>query len=557
MNRFRNMTLILVLILATLGVFFGIRQIEYRLDNTINENKLRFTGEVTDAPPAVVFTTVALGSFRGLLADILWLRSETLKSKKNYFEMVQLAQWITDLQPNYSAGTAYLAWNLAYNISVTSSSKEDRWYWVNEGVKLIRDKAMTYNPDDPMIYRELAWIYLHKMGNLMDDANLYYKNQMAIEMTCLLGEVAPDGRVFIPDWEVLAKAPATKEELLKLYPEDHPLWKKIADAGFKDYDALFNAFRAGKATGDDKVEIIAGLPDSLRLTLTADEFATLDSYFRAQLLRTRLKLDPRKMVELDRKYGKMDWRVPESQAIYWATIGLEESMADGKQPDINCLRHISHGLQSAFRSGRILEFDMKGRYIQMIPNFNLVDSAYEWFEYGEDEFSGSGAGSSFRSGKINFLKDAIPLIYINVNPTKAQQLFEELQRVDGPQKQNNLSDFVLANLTEDIRDADLKKASGVISGLIFRALIDQLSGNEKEAASYSDMAQQLHIFYSRENKDIERNTLPPFPVMVRGVLQNLLNNMPENDRKKLEAIIDAQRAEFEAEQRLRQETTAM
>ena len=82
MNRFRNMTLILVLLLITAGALFGIRQMEYRMDNTINENKLRFTGAVSDAPPAVVFTTVALGSFRGLLADVLWLRSEMLKGKK-------------------------------------------------------------------------------------------------------------------------------------------------------------------------------------------------------------------------------------------------------------------------------------------------------------------------------------------------------------------------------------------------------------------------------------------------------------------------------------------
>ena len=555
MNRFRNMTLILVLFLITLGVFYGIRRIEYRMDNTINENRLRFTGEVTDAPPAVVFTTVALGSFRGLLADILWLRSETLKSKKNYFEMVQLARWITDLQPNYSAGTAYLAWNLAYNISVTSSSKEDRWYWVNEGVKLIRDKAMLYNPDDPMIYRELAWIFLHKMGNLMDDANLYYKNQMAIEMTNILASTTPD-------WEKLAAAPADKEELMKLYPEDHPLWKKIADAGIKEkdkdiYESLYDAFRAGNPTGDDKVEVIAGLPDVLRLHLTAEEFANLDSYFRGQLLRLRLKLDPRRMVEMDKIYGKMDWRVPESQGVYWATIGLEKSLANGKKPDINCLRHISHGLQAGFKSGRILEFDMGGRYIQMVPNFNLVDSAYEWFGKGEDEFSDSGAGSSFRSGKINFLKDSIPLIYLNVSISKAQELFDKLQQIDGPQKGGDLSGFVLTNLTEDIRDADLKKASAVISGYIYRANLDMLYGNEKEAATYADTARQLHVFYSNQNKDIERNTLPPFQIMVKGILQNMLANLPENDRRKLEAVIENQMAEQDAEKRLLKETTAM
>ena len=76
MNRFRNMTLILALLLVTLLVLAGIRGIERKLDTTIDSQRLRFTGAVADAPPAVAFTTMAMGSFRGLLADILWLRSE-------------------------------------------------------------------------------------------------------------------------------------------------------------------------------------------------------------------------------------------------------------------------------------------------------------------------------------------------------------------------------------------------------------------------------------------------------------------------------------------------
>ena len=526
MNRFRNVTLIFALLLVTLLVLFGIRGVERKLDDTINTERLRFSGNVTDAPPAVAFTSMALGSFRGLLADVLWLRSEQLKGKKNYFEMVQLARWITDLQPNYSGGTVYLAWNLAYNISVTSSSYEDRWYWVNEGIKLVRDKALTYNPDDPLLYRELSWIYLHKLGNLMDDANLYYKNQLAQVMTNILGSTTPD-------WEMLAAAPVGKDGFMKLYPEDHPMWVSVKKAGFKDYDALFAAFRMQEK---------ASLPASVTLYLKQDEYNALDSHFRAELLRKNLKLDPKRMVEIDNKYGKMDWRVPESQAIYWATVGVEKSIANTGKPEINCLRIISHGLQAGFRSGRLLTLDADGKYVQAVPNLNLADSAYAAFEAGEEEFKGSGAGGSFRSAKINYLKDAIPLIYINGNVTKAQEFYDRLVAVDGPQKQNNLDEFVMVNYAEDVRDADVKKASAIVSGLVQRAIFCMLLGQGEAALTNERLARYIHRIYTQKNKDVARNTLPPFTEIKKGVIQNNRNNLPPAMRSILENMIAAEEA---------------
>ena len=540
MNRFRNMTLILVLLLVTAAALFGIRRMEYKLDRVINEEQLRFSGAVNDAPPAVVFTTVALGSFRGLLAGVLWLRSEMLKGKKNYFEMVQLARWITDLQPNYSGGTAYLAWNLAYNISVTSSDYEDRWYWVNEGIRLIRDKAMFYNPDDPLLFRELSWIYLHKLGNLMDDANLYYKNQMAIQMNNILGSTTPD-------WELLAAAPAGKDEFLKKYPENSSFWEAVKKAGYNNYDELFTAFRT---------PVKAALPEQLRLYLSRDEFAALDAFFRAELLRSKLKLDPKKMVEIDRKYGKMDWRVPESQAIYWATLGVEKSSAGGRTPDINCVRIVSNSLQAAFRSGRILMLGEDGRSIQSVPNLNLADSAYAAFEVGEAEYSGSGAGNSFRSAKINYLKDAIPLIYINGNITKAQEFFDRLVKIDGPQKRNNLDEFVMVEFAEDVRDADVEKASSVISGLIQRAIINLIYGNREAAVANERLARYIHSSYVQRNKDVKRNVLPSYNRIKQGIIDNNRRNLPPALVSILEAEMNAEKADA-AEKFIPKETTAM
>ena len=226
MSKFRTLVMYFVLVCVTLVLLFGVGRVERRLDNAVAEHHLRFTGQIKNAPPLVTFTTVALGSFRGLVADLLWLRAGSLQEKGSYFEMVQLARWITDLQPTFSGATAYLAWNMAYNISVTCSSFEDRWRWVNEGIKLIRDQAIEYNPEDPILYKELAWIFQHKLGNIMDDANLYYKNRLAILVTNVVGTN--------PDWEGMAAAPAGEREFMKVYPEDHRIWKAAQAAGYEN-----------------------------------------------------------------------------------------------------------------------------------------------------------------------------------------------------------------------------------------------------------------------------------------------------------------------------------
>jgi hypothetical protein len=137
-------------------------------------------------PPALALTTQALGGFRGLIANALWIRSNDLQLQDKFFETVQLARWITLLEPRFVQVWIVQAWNMAYNISVKFPEAADRWRWVRHAIELLRDDALRYNPDQALLYRELAWIYQHKMGMNLDDAHFYYKAAWAAEMIPLL-----------------------------------------------------------------------------------------------------------------------------------------------------------------------------------------------------------------------------------------------------------------------------------------------------------------------------------------------------------------------------------
>src|SRR6267154_2297348 len=143
--------------------------------------------ELIGAPPVLAMTTVALGGFRGLISNALWIRANDLQENDKFFEMVQLADWITKLEPHFVQVWLVQAWNMAYNISVKFKDFPDRWRWVERGLELLRDDGLHYNPDETLIYRELAWFFQHKMGADLDDAHNYYKYAWVQLMNKLFG----------------------------------------------------------------------------------------------------------------------------------------------------------------------------------------------------------------------------------------------------------------------------------------------------------------------------------------------------------------------------------
>lgn len=132
-----------------------------------------------DVPPMVTFVSVSLGGFRGVIADMLWLRVSRLQDERRYVELVQLSDWITKLEPHMSEVWVFHAWNMAYNVSAMMQRPEDRWRWVENGIRLLRDEGLPRNPRDPSLYHELGWMFQHKIGMSADRTERYYKTQVA------------------------------------------------------------------------------------------------------------------------------------------------------------------------------------------------------------------------------------------------------------------------------------------------------------------------------------------------------------------------------------------
>ncbi len=219
MIRMRTVFQILAVMLA-LALIGLAGDLNGRLLKLRKEHRLDQTDPLLNSPPLVAFTTVALGGFRGILADILWVRASKLQEEGKYFELVQLSDWITKLEPRFTPVWAFHAWNMSYNISVLFSDPADRWRWVEHGIRLLRDDGLRYNAGDAQLYRELGWLFQHKVGGVYDQAHLYYKQQWAGEMAALFDGPRPDYAAITDD---------ARRRMIEEYKLDPALMKQVDD----------------------------------------------------------------------------------------------------------------------------------------------------------------------------------------------------------------------------------------------------------------------------------------------------------------------------------------
>jgi len=410
------------------------------------------------APPVLVFTTVALGGFRGLIANALWIRAMELQDEDKYFEKVQLADWITKLQPHFTTVWIVQAWDMAYNISIKFTDPRDRWQWVQRGIELLRDEALKYNPDEPLIYRELGWIFQHKIGADLDDAHFYFKSQWAKQMNDVLGGT--------------------------------------------NYEALINP-----QTGDEKR--------------------------RATILREKYKLDPVHMKEVDDEYGPLEWRLPESHAIYWATLGLKRAK---KQEQITLQREIYQPLQLAFQRGRLIEFTVgTNRQYQVGPNLAMIphaNKAYEKAMLEDTEYS-----NHIATAHKNFLKDAVYFLYTQNRRADAEQWMKYLVKkypdataydARNPSKPAEkiadltLDDYCVAKVTEDIGETSHTRVQQAIEGFLINSYYNLAIGEDDQGIGYSLLAEKIWARYQRETSRNKSQTvrigLPPLQDLKKDAL---------------------------------------
>jgi hypothetical protein len=453
-----------LLLLAAAALLFGAGRVQLQLNRDRDRLGLTRVQPLENAPPVLAFTTVALGGFRGLISNALWMRASDLQDEDKFFEMAQLADWITKLEPHFVQVWLVQAWNMAYNISVKFKDFPDRWRWVERGIELLRDDGLRYNPNETLIYRELAWFFQHKMGQNLDDANMYYKQEWANEMAGVFGKKTPD-----------------LEELI------HP--------------------------------------------------QTADQTNRAKLLIEKYKMDPVSMKEVDDHYGPLEWRLPESHAIYWAVKGLkaaEQNPSKINKEDLITLRRVIYqSMQLSFQRGRLISNPFVKAF-EFGPNLDIIPKVSAAYEQAanEDEKNRDHIERAHR----NMLRDAVYFLYENNRIEDASKWFKYLGKKFPDKtildKDTNsfpanitLDQYAVGRVIEDVSETSRDRVKAAVEGMLNNSYACLATDQEERALGYKLLARQvLKAYMSKLPKEAEpRVFLPPLEDIDREILSRILD----------------------------------
>lgn len=507
-------------------------------------HELVYTDRAEDGAPIEVSLGVAMGAFRGIFTNVLWIRAQNAKEEGRYFESIELARSITKLQPRLPRVWTFHAWNLAYNISVTTHTPEERWQWVNAGIDLLRKEALRTNPNNMHIHKELAWILLHKVGGYTDDANQHYKRRFAYKWHNILGpspDIPPDQRdrervieLFASWIQGIVDAPGTLAQLREI----NPTAGRIADA-FEDrigeplgedflarYQLDIELERAGRAWMFENDNNAPG-PKTRAMHELRDEIGTesdweaLANHVRRRVLIDEYNMEPVRMVQQTRKFGPIDWRLPVGHSLYWAARGtdLGRMQVNPNNSDsldfLNAFRMVMQSVQELWRHGDLYfnYIDVhEGRqaYYQGVPNVHFVPS------YGamlEEVVEASGiyeeASNPYRmysSGYENFLEDAIRFFYRRGDTERAEHWYQKLRTFEGMNLNTPDREFIMSLPLDEFVEQELydrydspQVAVGEVYASLQSAYLNGLLVGDMETFEGSfDYARKAHAYFFKK-----------------------------------------------------------
>ena len=558
----------IISLLCVLVAIAALTSASMRLDlinKTREEMKLVSNTALENAPPSLAFATVAMGAFRGLVVDVLWIRAEKLKEDGQFFDAKQLADWITTLQPRFEQVWDFQAWNMAYNISVAmpASQWQERWKWVRNGYELLRDKGIKHNPNSIDLYRSLAWIFQHKIAGVTDDCHKHYKREIALSMRQLLYPMTNE------HFRMLQESPRDLDTILA-DPDVAAFVDRLieADRTFQNRQDLVDNYLSLMQQNDKPEQAVIDVLKEFAET-KPETIRKFDVFARANKLRNDWSFEIDRMIEINQAYGPRDyddpniyqplnWEHPNAHAIYWAAKGLDIAGEQGKYSvkEKNTDRIIFHALQDMYRLGRIIIYPVPDREpsVFLRPDLRMYDVAADAWKAAIAKYQALEKSNpkGVTGGYKNYMINAVAMFYQVGQKKKAGEIYLELrQRYPLEEFNVPLLTFVKKRMREDMRDIDYKNATEMILMSLREAYFRFAVYDDDEAFGNESWAKEIYniyvpLFADEAEAGIKRLDLPSFEMLRYLALRGFLEDpfYPERMRNNLRARIANERPDL-------------
>jgi hypothetical protein len=462
--------ILLLVLAAVLLVVAG--QVQKSLGRDRVKLGLTIGEPLQNAPPVLAFTTVALGGFRGLISNFLWMRASDLQQDDKFFEAAQLADWITDLEPHFAQVWVFQAWNMAYNISVKFKENgpgdfTDRWRWVQRGIELLRDRGLLYNPDQISIYQWLGWFFQHKMGQNLDDGNVFYKEQWAKDMTPLFGSTGTNFESLIQ--------PATAEErtnalLLRQKYKIDPAFAQKTDAEWGPLDwrlpeahAIYWAALGLQRARENPDKVKADDLITLRRIIYQSE---QQAFHHGRLIANPFTRGVELAPNLD--------LIPRANEAYLEMMKEDSEMSN----------HIATAHRNFLRDA-----------VYFLYVYNRTADAAKWFKYLGEKYPDKPI--------LDYQPDSLP-------------------------KNLTLDDYAIDVVQTDIKETSQERVTSAVMGLLRNGYLNLAIGQDDRYYGYERLAEKVYERYGKKMGNGQpRAALPPMNDLKRTVVSELLD--PQKD----------------------------
>ncbi len=496
-----------------------------------------------------------LGTFRALAIDWAAIRCERLKDEGKWYELLQLHETLCALAPRFPNVWVNAAWNMAYNISVSQYSPEARWQWVQNGIRILRDKGIQFNPKSVALYKELAWIYWHKIGDFLDDEHFNYKRALAVEMERVLGAppITLTDEEYLDWFRKIVDAPRDLDDLLESDTDVALLVSHLRRVQLKPDESLLHfvarhirpELRESQLLkeGPRVDPLMAQRLERVTDPKHAEALERLLATVRSEVLRVRYKFDLDAMFALMEQYGPLDWRNAFAHALYWSDCGGRLSRGHENiniNDQINTARFVFFSLQNLIMKGKIIlwpDFDNPfSSYVELTPDTRYIPYLFDaYMRLGKEHFADhpryreGTPGPIYMAGFVTNMHDWIQLLYYEGgagNLKLAENLFvwlrENNPHPDGSTQERyltTLDKFVTGNMLAQLNTN--KAASAVIRSFIYRGLKQFALRLTRAGVTSLRRARASYDYWMIGTKgDInERRKMKPFRVILRDEIE--------------------------------------
>ncbi|RMF84491.1 MAG: hypothetical protein D6744_03000, partial [Planctomycetota bacterium] len=359
----------------------------------------------------------------------------------------------------------------------------------------------------------------------------------------------------------IAQAPDTLDELYAQYPETRRMVAELAKIGAVINDETLTEeeywnernglafkffYRYRRLTDPPALmrELLANPepdpdePNRRRLgeILKLDEHdpagQALVRFLQKKVLREVYKMDAQKMADLTALFGPMDWRMVDAHSLYWVNEGLiagEETISKFGNDKTNTARMIFFSLRNLMNKNRMVfepyTTDVNYAYINFNPDLNFIEPMHQAFlNYGrmiDPEPTAKGVGSTYRTAHVNFLSEAIRLLYLAGRFREAGHYYQYLRETYGRREDGSIDPTYAVSL-RDFVDRQVREGAGSyrderlrIAGMLNSAWEALSRGDRTAGNTYLTEAARAHRAYNESvgEEEVLKMKLPPFREM--------------------------------------------